>query len=144
MKAVVVTRPGGPEVLEVRECPTQARPGEVIVRVEAVGVNFADTMSTRGSYRAPHRRRSSRAANLPALWKTTGERVMGYMQYGAAAEKIARQAQNAVAAAQGLDFRPVSGFPGQLPYRLPGVLESRMTADAIEPIHVADHTNAAY
>ena len=34
MKAVVVTRLGGPEVLEVREVPDPvAKPGEVIVRV---------------------------------------------------------------------------------------------------------------
>ena len=53
MKAVVVARAGGPEVLEVREVPDPiAKPGEVIVRVEAVGVNFADTMSTRGTYKS--------------------------------------------------------------------------------------------
>ena len=51
MKAVLVTRAGGPEVLEVREVPDpQPAPGEVIVRVEAVGINFADTLTTRGSY----------------------------------------------------------------------------------------------
>jgi NADPH:quinone reductase-like Zn-dependent oxidoreductase len=48
MKAVVVTRSGGPEVLEVRDMPDpQPKAGEVIVRVEAVGINFADTLSTR-------------------------------------------------------------------------------------------------
>ena len=51
MKAVVVTRLGGPEVLEVRDMPDpQLKAGEVIVRVEAVGINFADTLSTRGTY----------------------------------------------------------------------------------------------
>ena len=56
MKAVVVTRSGGPEVLEVRDMPEpQPGPGEVVVRVEAVGVNFADTMSTRGGYRGTRR-----------------------------------------------------------------------------------------
>ena len=49
MKAVVVTRLGGPEVLEVRDVPDpQPAAGEVIVRVEAVGINFADTMATHG------------------------------------------------------------------------------------------------
>ena len=71
MKAVVVTRLGGPEVLEVRDVPDpSAKPGEVIVRVEAVGVNFADTMSTRGSYTAARpRHRLSQAASLPVLWR---------------------------------------------------------------------------
>ena len=53
MKAVVVARTGGPEVLEVRDVPDPIpQPGEVLVRVEAVGVNFADTMSTRGMYKS--------------------------------------------------------------------------------------------
>ena len=70
MKAVVVTRPGGPEVLEVRDVPEPvAQAGEVIVRVEAVGVNFADTMSTRGTYKALRRHRSSPDVSSPAWWR---------------------------------------------------------------------------
>ena len=53
MKAVVVPRTGGPEVLEVRDLPDPIpQSGEVLVRVEAVGVNFADTLSTRGVYKS--------------------------------------------------------------------------------------------
>src|SRR3974390_1694835 len=90
MKAVVVARAGGREVLEIRDVPEPvARDGEVVVRVEAVGVNFADTLSTRGVYK--------RTPPPPFIWggkfagvvEAAGERVMGYVQYGAAAEKIA-------------------------------------------------------
>jgi len=46
MKAVVITRLGGPEVLEIRTFPDPTPgPGEELVRVEAAGVNFADTMA---------------------------------------------------------------------------------------------------
>jgi NADPH2:quinone reductase len=49
MKAIVASRRGGPEVLELRDLPEpSADPtkNEVIVRVEAAGVNFADTVQT--------------------------------------------------------------------------------------------------
>lgn len=43
---------GGPDVMELVEEPTpDPAPGEVVIDVEAVGVNFADTMVRRGEYR---------------------------------------------------------------------------------------------
>lgn len=54
MHAVVVTRPGGPEVLEWREVPDPvAGPHEVLVRVAATAVNRADLMQRRGHYPPP-------------------------------------------------------------------------------------------
>lgn len=45
---------GGPEVLRVEEVPVpQAGPGEVLVRVEAAGLNFADIMQRRNAYLQP-------------------------------------------------------------------------------------------
>ncbi len=106
MKAVLVTRAGGPEVLEVRDVPDpQPAPGEVIVRVEAVGINFADTMTTRGSYGGMPPPPFISGREFAGVVEGTGERVMGYMQWGAAAEKIAMKPQAAVAAAQGLGLR---------------------------------------
>jgi NADPH2:quinone reductase len=54
MKAVQVSRFGGPEVLEVvdLEAP-QSRPEHVVVDVDAAGVNFADTHATDDSYLRP-------------------------------------------------------------------------------------------
>jgi NADPH:quinone reductase-like Zn-dependent oxidoreductase len=44
MKAAVITQPGGPEVLRVREVPKpEPADGEVLVRVHAFGVNHAET-----------------------------------------------------------------------------------------------------
>ena len=59
------------------------------MRVEAVGINFADTMSTRGpdSGTTPPPFISGR--EFAGVVEATGERVMGYTQYGAAAQKIA-------------------------------------------------------
>lgn len=51
MKSVIVTRHGGPEVLEVREVPVPAPgAGEVLVRVKAAGINYADIMQRHGFY----------------------------------------------------------------------------------------------
>src|ERR1700723_1673458 len=51
MRVVAVKRYGDPEVLEVREMPDpQVNSGEVLIRVKAVGVNFADLMQRMGIY----------------------------------------------------------------------------------------------
>jgi len=51
MKQVVITRSGGPEVLEVRGgADAPVGPGKVAVRVRAAGVNFADIMPRKGLY----------------------------------------------------------------------------------------------
>jgi len=53
MRALWITRYGGPEVLEVRESPAPVPgPGEVRVRVSAAGVNFSDIMARLGLYTA--------------------------------------------------------------------------------------------
>ncbi|XP_072954180.1 uncharacterized protein [Typha angustifolia] len=54
MKAVVVTNPGGPEVLKVREVEDPAvGDDEVLIKVEATALNRADTVQRKGSYPPP-------------------------------------------------------------------------------------------
>jgi NADPH2:quinone reductase len=55
MRAIVVKSIGGPEVLQLADIPEPASPGagEVLVKIEAVGVNFADTERRRGVYSVP-------------------------------------------------------------------------------------------
>ncbi|SEJ44856.1 NADPH2:quinone reductase [Demequina mangrovi] len=51
VRAIQVTRHGGPEVLELVELERPvATPGHVVVRVEAAGVNFIDTYQRSGAY----------------------------------------------------------------------------------------------
>lgn len=70
MKAVQLTRFDGPEALEVVELPTpEPGPGEVLVRVEASGVNFADTLITWNRY-----------AVTPPLPCVLGNEVTGTVQ----------------------------------------------------------------
>ncbi len=51
MKAIYITRNGGPEVLELRSSPDpEPGAGQIRVRVKACGVNFADMMMRMGLY----------------------------------------------------------------------------------------------
>jgi synaptic vesicle membrane protein VAT-1 len=51
MRALVVRRYGPPEVLELQQMPDpQPKPGEVLIRVKAIGVNFADLLQRMGVY----------------------------------------------------------------------------------------------
>jgi NADPH2:quinone reductase len=70
MKQVQFSRFGGPEVLEVVEKPTP-RPGhgQVLIRVEAAGINFADTLM-----------RQNRYAVTPELPAVPGTEVAGVIE----------------------------------------------------------------
>src|SRR4051812_26626002 len=54
MKAVVIAKPGGPEVLELREVP-QPKPAadQVLVRVRGSALNRADLLQRAGRYPTP-------------------------------------------------------------------------------------------
>lgn len=54
MRAVVVTKPGGPEALEVETRPRPVPgPGEILIKVEAAGVNRPDVLQRMGNYAPP-------------------------------------------------------------------------------------------
>lgn len=54
MNAIVVSKTGGPEVLEYTEGPRlEAGPGQLLVKVAAVGVNFIDIYQRTGLYPKP-------------------------------------------------------------------------------------------
>lgn len=51
MKALVFDRFGSADVLEYREIPNpEVRPGQIIVRMKAIGLNFADVYRRKGNY----------------------------------------------------------------------------------------------
>ena len=51
MKAIVVTKYGGPDNMELQDLPTPSpEPGEVCIRVSRAGINFADILSRMGLY----------------------------------------------------------------------------------------------
>lgn len=72
MRAIQITQPGGPEVLQLVELPRPApRAGEVLIKVHAAGVNRPDVFQRMGSYPPP-----AGASPLPGL-EVAGEIVGG-------------------------------------------------------------------
>ena len=51
MKAIVVSKTGGPDVMQLADVPVpQPKPNEVLVKIEAIGVNFIDVYFREGRY----------------------------------------------------------------------------------------------
>lgn len=72
MKAVEISRPGGPEVLVLTERPVpEPGPGEVLIKVSAAGINRPDVFQRAGNYPPP-----PGASDLPGL-EVAGEIVGG-------------------------------------------------------------------
>jgi NADPH:quinone reductase-like Zn-dependent oxidoreductase len=103
MRSLVITEHGPPEVLRVQERPDpEPGPGEVLVRVRAAGINFADLLARAGLYPdAPKPpcvvgyefagELETAAGDLPA-----GARVMGGCRFGAYAERVAALPTNLI------------------------------------------------
>jgi NADPH2:quinone reductase len=92
MKALVITRFGGPEVLEVQQVPdAHPTPEQVLVKVEAGGLNFADLLTARGGYAGTPKPPLTAGREFAGREVTgrdgSGRRVMGYTQWAAFAEK---------------------------------------------------------
>src|SRR6266852_4435741 len=90
MNALVISRLGDPDVLEVRQVadPVPA-PGQELVRVEAGGVNFADIMTAQGGYPGAPKPPLVAGREFCGIRARDGQPVMGYVQWGAFAERVA-------------------------------------------------------
>jgi NADPH2:quinone reductase len=72
MRAIEITKPGGPEVLQISERPMPTlRDGEVLIKVHAAGINRPDVFQRKGVYPAP-----PGASDIPGL-EIAGEIVAG-------------------------------------------------------------------
>lgn len=129
MKAVVITRLGGPEVLEVQNVPEPAtKAGEELVRVEAGGLNFADIMAARGGYPGTPEPPLVAGREFCGKRAASGERVMGYTQWGAFAQVVSARTTllwpvpEGWSEEEGAAF-PVNFFTAYLAYWKAGLLE---------------------
>src|ERR1019366_614780 len=87
MKALVITRFGVTEVLELQQVPdAHPAPEQLLVKVEAGGLNFADLLTARGGYAGTPK--PPLTAGRECIGNdASGRRVMGYTQWAAFAEK---------------------------------------------------------
>ncbi|MHA6794796.1 quinone oxidoreductase family protein [Pseudonocardia bannensis] len=105
MRAVQVTKPGGPEVLETTElADPEAGPGELLVDVAIAGVNYIDTYQRAGIYRVdtPYVPGMEGVGRVRAVGDgvdefAVGDRVAWAETIGSYAERVAVPADKAVA-----------------------------------------------
>ena len=122
MKAVVLEKFGGPEVLEIRQAP-DPKPGEheILVRVRAAGINRADLLQRQGKYPAP----KDAPQQIPGLefagevaalgpkatkWRLS-DRVFGIVGGGAHAELLVTHERQVAAIPKSLDWVQAAAVP---------------------------------
>ena len=114
MKAILCRRFGTADDLVLDEVPDPvARPGEVVAKVAAVGLNFFDTLIIAGKYQVKPPFPFSPGGEFAGVVESVGsgvtalkpgDRVVGYTNFGAAAERVAVDAGHLVKLTADLDF----------------------------------------
>ena len=86
----MITSLSGPDSLAIQNSaePT-VKPGQTLVRVAAGGLNFADFMTTKGGYPGTPAPPLIAGREFAGVEESSKRRVMGYIQWGAFAEKVA-------------------------------------------------------
>ncbi|MBT8163096.1 MULTISPECIES: NAD(P)H-quinone oxidoreductase [Arthrobacter] len=122
MKAVYISEPGGPEVLEVRDVPSPVPgPGEVLIDVVAAGLNRADVQQRRGFYPPP-----PGASDIPGLEVSgriaafgpevskafsIGDKVVALLSGGGYAQQVAVPAEQVLRLPDGVDLVTAAALP---------------------------------
>ncbi len=122
MRAIVITKPGGPDVLQLRDVARpEPSPGQVRVRIRASAVNRADLLQRAGNYPVP----ADAPQDIPGLeiageiealgagvteW-ALGDRVFGLVGGGAYAEAVAVHARTLARMPANLDFVQAAAVP---------------------------------
>lgn len=122
MKAVYISEPGGPEVLEVRDVPAPVPgEGEVLIDVVAAGLNRADVQQRRGFYppppgasEIPGLEVSGRIAAFgPGVTKafSVGDKVVALLSGGGYAQQVAVSAEQVLRVPDGVDLITAAALP---------------------------------
>ncbi|UKA59372.1 NAD(P)H-quinone oxidoreductase [Arthrobacter sp. FW306-2-2C-D06B] len=122
MKAVYISEPGGPEVLEIRDVPAPVPgPGEVLIDVVAAGLNRADVQQRRGFYPPP-----PGASDIPGLEVSgriaafgpevskpfsVGDKVVALLSGGGYAQQVAVPAEQVLRLPDGVDLVTAASLP---------------------------------
>jgi NADPH:quinone reductase-like Zn-dependent oxidoreductase len=121
MRAVVISRHGRPEVLEVQERPDPpVGPGEVRIAVKAAGINFADTLARIGLYpdapKPPCVLGYEVAGEIESVGEgveshKVGDRVMAGTRFKGQAELVSVPEAQALPLPEKLSFEQGAAFP---------------------------------
>ena len=106
MKALLSKAVGGPETLVLEDVPSpQAKPGQAVVEVKAVGVNFPDVLIIEDKYQFKPERPFAPGGEVSGIVKSVGEgvtnvkpgdRVLGNTGWGGMAQELALEASRLV------------------------------------------------
>jgi len=120
MKAILCSRYGGPDDLTLSDVADPvATDGQAVVKVAAAALNFFDTLLIAGKYQTKPAFPFSPAAEFAGTVEsvgagvtavTRGDRVVGFMGYGAARERVAIAVEKLIALPPGLDFDRAAGL----------------------------------
>jgi putative PIG3 family NAD(P)H quinone oxidoreductase len=121
MRAIVITQPGGPEVLKWTEVDDPvAGPDEVLLDVAASGVNRADIMQRQGFYPPPAGAPPYPGLEASGRIAAVGENVTGWqvgdeacalLSGGGYAERVAVPAGQLLPIPRGVDLVDAAGLP---------------------------------
>src|SRR5256885_11096719 len=122
MRAIWITKDGGPDVLEVREQPDPVpKVGEVRVRVRAAGLNFAELMAREGLYpdapKPPCVVGYEVAGVVDAVGPgvdgdAVGRRVLALVRFGGHAQLVCAPAAQVVELPEPPGFAAAAAIPG--------------------------------
>lgn len=120
MRALVSTRPGGPESLELLEVAAPvAQAGEVVVEIAAAGVNYPDALMIADLYQTRPPRPFVPGTELAGVVESVGpgvetlkpgDRVLAMVPWGAFAERAAVPAASVIPIPDELSFVAASAF----------------------------------
>ncbi|MGH9600823.1 MAG: zinc-binding dehydrogenase [Terriglobales bacterium] len=122
MHAVVVRRYGPPEVLDWREVPDpKPGPGQVLIRVKAVGINFADLLARLGVYSGTPKPPFVPGLEVAGVVEGTGaspspqfkpgDRVVALTRFNAYAERVVVNAEQAFPIPPEMSFEEAAAIP---------------------------------
>jgi NADPH:quinone reductase len=120
MNYIHFTQPGPPDVLHISDCPTPvAGPGEVLIRVEAAGVNRPDLLQRAGNYPPPPGAcpilglevAGVIAAAAPNSGWHEGDRVCALVPGGGYAEYCLAPGVQCLPVPKGLSMQEAAGIP---------------------------------
>lgn len=121
MRQIVTTKNGGVEVLQVQETPDpQAKPGEVVVKVRAAGLNFADIMARQGLYPDGPAKPCVMGYEVAGVVESVGEAcdptlvgkaVVAMTRFGGQSEKVVVQERQLFPKPESLSFEQAAAVP---------------------------------
>jgi len=120
MKALLSKAVGGPETLVLEDVASPvAKPGQAVVEVKAIGVNFPDVLIIEDKYQFKPERPFSPGGEISGIVKSVGEgvthvkpgdRVLGNTGWGGMAEELALEAHRLVKIPDAMPFDDAAAF----------------------------------